>query len=172
MGEVVVMAKRWGKADYRQLKKLRDNLEKMQKVDMDAFCTEMSKELAARLLRRVKKRTPTGEVPEYISPDTKEKYWQGYSGGTLTNNWKVSQVVYRGGEYRIHVFNPIEYASYVEYGHRQEAGRFVPQLGMRLSSGWTVGKFMLKISEEEVQSMAPQLLEKRLKEKLKEVFDV
>ena len=44
------MAKRWGSCDYKQLQKLRQNLAKLQEVDMDRFCREVSKELAARLL--------------------------------------------------------------------------------------------------------------------------
>ena len=38
---------RWGSVDYRQLQKLRDNLAKLESVDMDKFCRDMSKELAA-----------------------------------------------------------------------------------------------------------------------------
>ena len=167
------MAKRWGKTDYRELERFRDNLEKLQKVDIDAFCSQMSKEIAARLLRRVKQRTQTGEVPKYISDEVKKKYWQGYVGGTLKNNWKIQNVVTKNGNvYEIEVYNPIEYASYVEYGHRQHAGQFVPQIGKRLKGGWVEGSFMLKISEEEIQRIAPRLLEKKLNEKLKEVFDV
>ncbi|MBE5886763.1 MAG: HK97 gp10 family phage protein [Lachnospiraceae bacterium] len=166
------MAK-WGKVDYRELKKLRDNLEKLQKVDMDALCTEMSKALASRLLRRVKERTPVGVIPEWIDDKTKEKYWEGYEGSTLKKAWKVKPTVTKHGVvYEIEIYNPMEYTSYVEYGHRQEVGRFVPQIGRKLKNGWTEGKFMLKISEQEVQSLAPKLLEKMLYEKLKEVFDV
>lgn len=168
------MSKRWGKVDYRELEKLRENLEKLQKVDMEAFCKQMSKELAARLLSRVKKRTPVGEY-ETITYQTKDgrelTFNDGMQGGTLRNNWKTSEIVYRGGEYRITIYNPLNYASYVEYGHRQEVGRFVPQIGKRLKAGWVEGQFMLKISEEEVQALAPKLLEKRLNEKLREVFD-
>jgi len=36
------MAK-WGKCDYRQLQKLRDNMAKLQSADMDKFCRDMSK---------------------------------------------------------------------------------------------------------------------------------
>ena len=170
------MGRRWGKVDYKELQNLRDNLEKFQKVDMEAFCSQMSKELAARLLARVKKRTPVGdyEVITYKRKDGSTiSFNQGKQGGTLRNNWKVQSVVTKKGVvYEIEVFNPIEYASYVEYGHRQEVGRFVPHIGKRLKSGWVEGQFMLKISEQEVQSLAPRLLEKRLNEKLKEVFDV
>ena len=170
------MAKRWGKVDYRELEALRDNLQKLQKLDMEAFCSDMAKELAARLLRRVKKRTPVGqyEVITYTTKDGRTfSFNEGKQGGTLRNNWKIEKTVTKNGNvYEIEVINPTEYASYVEYGHRQQVGRFVPQIGKRLKTPWVEGQFMLKISEEEVQSLAPKLLEKRLNEKLKEVFDV
>lgn len=169
------MGRRWGKVDYRELQKLRDNLEKFQRVDMDKFCSDMSKEIAARLLRRVKQRTPVGqyEVITYTTKDGRTfTFNDGKQGGTLRNNWKIENVVTKHGNvYEIEVFNPMEYASYVEYGHRQQVGRFVPQIGKRLKSGWVEGQFMLKISEEEVQTLAPKLLEKRLNEKLREVFN-
>ena len=40
---------RWGDVDYKQLQKLRDNLQKLQDMDLDKFCEDVSKELAARL---------------------------------------------------------------------------------------------------------------------------
>ena len=58
------MAKRWGSCDYKQLQKLRQNLAKLQEVDMDRFCREVSKELAARLLALVIPRTPVGQYPK------------------------------------------------------------------------------------------------------------
>ncbi len=168
------MGRKWGKVDYRQLEELRDRLEQFQKVDMDAFCTKMAKELAQRLISRARKRTPVGEY-ETITYERKDgssiSYNDGKQGGTLRNNWKTSQIVYRGGEFRITVYNPLRYASYVEYGHRQTAGRFVPQIGKRLKAGWVEGQFMLKISEEEVQSIAPGLLEKKLNEELRRIFN-
>lgn len=49
---------RWGDVDYKQLQKLRDNLQKLQDMDLDKFCEDVSKELAARLLALVIPRTP------------------------------------------------------------------------------------------------------------------
>lgn len=40
------------------------------------------------------------------------------------------------------MFNPIEYAQYYEYGHRQTPGRYVPQIGKRLKAQF-VGRFPL-----------------------------
>lgn len=169
------MGKRWGKVDYRELKAFRDRLEQFQKVDMDIFCSKMAKEIAARLLRRVKQRTPVGqyEVITYTKKDgSTVSFNEGKQGGTLRNNWKIKNTVTKKGVvYEIEILNPIEYASYVEYGHRQQVGRFVPQIGKRLKSGWVEGQFMLKISEEEIQAIAPKLLEKRLNEELRKLFN-
>ena len=169
------MSKKWGKVDYEALKQLQENFQKLAQQDMEKFCSDMAKELAARLLRRVKKRTPVGqyEVITYTTKDGRTyTYNEGMSGGTLRNSWNIEKTVTKNGNvYEIEVFNPVEYASYVEYGHRQQAGRFVPQIGKRLKSNWVEGQFMLKISEEEIQNIAPQLLEKRLYEMLRGSFN-
>ena len=54
----------WGNCDYKQLQRLRDSLATLQSMDMDRFCTEVSKELAARLLALVIPRTPVGQYPK------------------------------------------------------------------------------------------------------------
>ena len=56
---------RWGKCDFRELEQLNKRLEQLSSVDFDAFCRKMSNEIAARLLAKVKKRTPVGVVPGY-----------------------------------------------------------------------------------------------------------
>ena len=63
----------WGNCDYKQLQRLRDSLATLQSMDMDRFCTEVSKELAARLLALVIPRTPVGQYPKS----------SGKKGGTL-----------------------------------------------------------------------------------------
>lgn len=143
---------RWGKVDYRQLQQVQKRLGQLQKTDFDHFCTQMAKELAARLLARTIKRTPV---------DT----------GTLRRGWTATPLQKYGMEYRIDLINPTEYAIYVEYGHRQTPGRYVPQIGKRLKKGWVPGKFMLTISVQEVERQMPALIEKKLYAKLKEVFE-
>ena len=168
------MGRRWGKCDFSELKKLSENLQKLEQVYSDEFCEQMAKELAQRLLRRVRQRTPVGEY-ETISYETKDgrtfSYNEGKSGGTLRRNWTVRPIEKHGNEYVVEVVNATEYASYVEYGHRQQPGRFVPQIGKSLKTAWVPGRFMLTISEQEVQNLAPKLLEKRLTEKLREIFN-
>ena len=55
------MAK-WGRCDFRQLKKLQNNINKIvQNGDIIKFCETCARELTARLLAMVIKRTPVGE---------------------------------------------------------------------------------------------------------------
>ena len=120
------------------------------KAEEEMFMTETIKELAARLLRKVIKRTPVRE-------------------GLLRRNWTVSDVRKNGSNYEIEVSNSTEYASYVEYGHRQTPGRYVPAIGKRLKKSWVKGKFMLTISEEELRKEAPAVIKRKISEWLKKL---
>lgn len=109
-------------------------------------------------------------------------YWIGYQGGTLRRGWTAGQdmkaedyaktlkIAKSGEAYTIEIVNPVEYASYVEFGHRQTPGRYVPALGVRLKNGFVKGKKMLTISEDEIRRDAPRVLENKLKQKLGEYF--
>jgi len=157
---------RWGKADFKELEQLQERLEKLSNLDMDKFYTEAAKDLAGRLLSKVKKRTPVVY-------------------GTLRDAWAVMPVGKRGNHYTVVVLNNLVYASYVEYGHRQLPGRFIPgywegerfiydpdaEGGMVLKDSWVKGRFMLTISTQELENQAPALLEKRLYNFLKGCLD-
>lgn len=180
-----------GKFSISGLENLQKQLDRIQERDVDAFVESCAKELAARLLAKVIDETPVGVVPkdiydnrkkkkETIGKDGKkhkapsreadiyEKYWAGYSGGNLRRSWSIGEIQKEGDIYRIEVINPVTYASYVEYGHRQQPGRFVPALGKQLKKGWVEGKFMMTISEREIQKIAPRVLEARIKKFLEE----
>lgn len=164
---------RWGNCDFRQLQKLQQNMQKLESVDLDLFCKQCAKELAARLLRKVIKRTPVGQYPSST----------GKVGGTLRRGWtggkKVNVKSYVnslpitkvGTNYHIEIINLTEYSSYVEFGHRQEPGRFVPAIGKKLKKGWVKGRFMLTISEMELESQAERIIEKKLIKFLGEYFN-
>lgn len=96
-----------------------------------------------------------------------EKYWSGYQGGTLRRGWAVKPPVNENGACKMEIFNPIEYASYVEYGHRQTPGRYVPALGKRLKVSWVPGQFMLTKSVEEVRSKVDVIVRRKLEKMLK-----
>lgn len=137
------------KVQFDGLKEFQKIIEEMEK-EKDQLMIDTIKELAARLLRKVIKRTPS---------DT----------GNLRRNWTVSDVRKNGSNYEIEVSNSTEYASYVEFGHRQTPGRFVPAIGKRLKKSWVKGKFMLTISEDELKRQAPAVIEKKITEWLKKL---
>ena len=137
------------KVQFDELKEFKKIIEEIEK-EKEQIMIDTIKELAARLLRKVIKSTPS---------DT----------GNLRRNWTVSDVRKNGENYEIEVSNSAEYASYVEFGHRQTPGRFVPAIGKRLKKSWVKGKFMLTISENELQKQAPAVIEKKITEWLKKL---
>lgn len=164
------MAK-FGNCDFKQLEELQKKLQRLQgNKEFYAFCESCAKELAARLLAKVIKRTPVGE---YESSS-------GKVGGTLRRGWTTKteeeaqgggnpgakayadslKVHYYGGTYVVEVTNPVHYASYVEFGHRTAN-----------HEGWVKGQFMLTISEQELQTQAPKILERKLTKYLGECFN-
>lgn len=141
------------KIDCKQLEQLRDSLEAMAR-NSDDFFEVASREIAARLLAKVIKRTPVGTYPSN----------SGKVGGTLRRGWTAGTnqaatsyadsltVHHFGDTYVIEIINPVEYASYVEFGHRTANG-----------TGWVEGKYMLTLSEQEIRQSAPGILEAKLK---------
>lgn len=191
------------KGNFKDLERFRDRLTKLSEDQKDQFYKDCCKELAARFLRKVIKRTPVGkgqfEVVRGKAGGT-VKYKRGKrkgevklkrlaSGGTLRRGWtavseeaaksggtdisayvNALKVEHMGKEYRVTLTNPVSYASYVEYGHVQEPGRFVPVLGKRLKVSWVKGQFMMTISEQELTAEAPNVLRRRLNALLKEAL--
>lgn len=180
---------RMGKFDCKGLKEFQNALEKMQDT-RDEFVEGCAKELAARLLRMVVKRTPVGdyshEVEVMAKRDSKnhkkgDVYKKkvnssGKKGGTLRRGWTTQasgngseglktkgasqfadtlKVHHFGNTYVVEILNMTEYASYVEYGHRT-----------RGHQGWVEGRFMMTISEQELERIAPKVLENRIKKYL------
>lgn len=173
------MAKSNVRLDYDELMKLKEQIEQFGNSEqVDLFLTSCAKELAARLLSKVIKRTPVGKYPSGSgktggtlrrgwttgstgdsSHDTKQAMYNnmfGGSGQVSKSNMTVNKV---GNDYVIEIINPVEYASYVEFGHRT-----------RNHKGWVEGHFMLTISEDEIRKSAPTILEKKLKDYLKGCF--
>lgn len=145
------MAK-WGSCDYKQLKMLRDKVEKFSKVDLDAFCIEISRELAYRLLSKTIRRTPvdTGALR------------RGWTNGQSTSPKAFAStlpIIKAGNEYRIEITNLVKYVKFIEYGHRT-----------RNHNGWVNGRFMLTISENELRGEADKIIERKLMQVLNEVF--
>ncbi|BBI32040.1 HK97 gp10 family phage protein [Cohnella abietis] len=123
-----------GKFDTRELKAYHKRLKEMNEA-LPAFRIECIKELAARLLAKVISRTPVGPT------------------GDLRRGWTIGDIVKSGNTYQVEIINAVDYALYVEYGHR------TPD-----HSGWVEGRFMLTVSEEELERELPSFLERKHQE--------
>ena len=150
------------KFDKKELEKLQKQLEELEKGKArDKFFEDCAKEMAARLLSLVKPKTPVGV---YDDPSRK--------GGTLRRGWtggkntdaeafaKSLEIEKSGNTYTITVENNVEYAPYVEYGHRTRGGK-----------GFVQGKHMLETSEQELKALAPKILQDKLEKFLKGVLN-
>lgn len=181
---------RMGKVDIRGLHKSQREVEKLSK-NADDFAQSCAKELAARLLRLVIKRTPVGDYNRYWTDKDGTRLVDVKSGkeivlkksakkgGKLRRGWTTQKngsgaeglktngasqfmdsinVQHFGDTYVIEIVNPVEYASYVEYGHRKANHK-----------GWVRGRFMMTISEQEIREAAPKILEKKIEKFLRGV---
>lgn len=177
----------WGRCDFDELRALQQRLERLQGADLDRFCQQVSKELAARLLALVIPKTPVGKYDrpvKFTTADGRQVSFTphtGKKGGTLRRGWTARTeaeamagrgagtggakayanalpVSHQGQTYTVEIINPVHYASYVEFGHRKRGG------------GWVPGQYFLTISEEELRSLAPRVVEQKLQRYLREVF--
>jgi len=152
--------------DTKELKEWIDKVKGLTEEEIEEFNEQTIKEVAARALAKMIARTPVGEYP----PSS------GKVGGTLRRGWTGGKdvdpytyilndidVIKKGRAYIIILSNPVNYASYVEYGHRTREKKD----GTR---GWVDGQFFMKISEDEMQDELPALLEKKLNNFLGEYF--
>ncbi len=81
-------------------------LERAQSI-IDSEFMQAAKDIGLAFLKEVKERTPKGLT------------------GKLNQSWKM-EVSKNGNVYEVIAFNPMEYASFVESGHRQQVGRYGP----------------------------------------------
>ena len=151
------------KFDKKELEKLQKQLEELEKGKArDKFFEDCAKEMAARLLALVIHKPPEG-----VSPNDSSR-----KGGTLRRGWtggkntdaeafaKSLEIEKSGNTYTITVENNVEYAPYVEYGHRTRGGK-----------GFVQGKHMLETSEQELKALSPKILQDKLEKFLKGVFN-
>ena len=72
--------------------------------------------------------------------------------GLLRNGWNIGDIEKRGDTYFIEIYNNVEYAEPVEYGHRTKGG------------GFKKGAHMLEVSLQELEKRLPAYLRTWLSE--------
>ncbi len=167
--------------NYNDVKKMKKDFEKIY-AEQEKFMLMLTKNITARLLTKVIKRTPVaakdggtlrqgwtvgdedearatkdGDSSNFKNVNGKNKV-NGLSGkdGYL-NKIEVEKI---GDNYNVTVVNPVQYASYVEYGHRTPKG-----------AGWVPGKFMLTISEAELRKDLPKIVEAKVEKQLRKCLN-
>lgn len=131
-----------GSFDYSEFKNMAKRFNKaLDERVIERWIREFLLEMAFRAERKIKKRTPV-------------------DSGHLRRNWQVGNVERRGNTYVVEVFNNVEYASFVEYGHRTSNHK-----------GWVEGRFMATISMQEIERQLPKFLEKKQVELLEQILN-
>ncbi|EQB4336207.1 HK97 gp10 family phage protein [Clostridium botulinum] len=153
--------------DYSDFKKMAESFQKaLDERVIERWIREFLLEMAFRAERKIKKRTPVGVYSNQVSFTTKDGKEVNFTtsssktGGHLRRNWQVGNVVKQGNSYIIEIFNNVDYASYVEYGHRTKNHK-----------GWVEGRFMATISMQEIERQLPKFLERRQVELLNQILN-
>ena len=138
---------RLGKFNFDEVEKLAMNVEQaIAKEEAEKVMHKVLLAIAVEVLRNTQDRTPQ---------DT----------GYLVSQWRVGDIMKSGEQLTVEIYNPVEYASFVEHGHRTRWGT-----GARPPQGpprWVEGWFMLETSIAEVRSKLPNKAEKLIEDFLK-----
>lgn len=181
------MAK-WGSFDYKKLEKMAKNFDKAVQEQLgEQLLIAVLLEAANIGLRKTKKRTPVGVYCNRVeftanlpAKDVRFTTKTGKNvaftakartrkvafevskvqkGGTLRRGWFVSDVKREGDTFYVELANNVEYASFVEFGHR-----------IKNAAKWVEGRYMLTISMKEVEAILPKISDKHTKRLLNELL--
>lgn len=157
--------------DFGELNDFKDKIDKLESNEKEKIMEMAIKRVASRFLREVLKVTPVGN------------YTDGRVGGTLRRGWTANgqraaelsatfggdndfngalgrvKVKRRGNVYIIEIENVVDYASYVNYGHRTRNG------------GWVEGQFFMEIAADKIEGKKDKDIETVVMKYLKEALE-
>lgn len=122
--------------DISGLKAFQKKLEKLQNKGLKDAEERLCQNLANRVIRIAVKNTPV-------------------ETGHLKGSYRQSAVYPTENGCTVTVYNPVEYAPYVEYGHRT-----------RSHKGWVNGRYMLTKATEQVGVKADKIIESEITKEL------
>lgn len=132
---------KWGSADFSAFKRFAKSLENViESKTIERFIEDFLLEMAFRAEGKIKNRTPV---------DT----------GQLRRSWQVGKVERKGNDYIVEIYNPTEYAKFVEYGHRTSN-----------LTKWVEGRYMMTIGMKEMEKELPRYLERKTNELMLEIM--
>lgn len=121
------------------------------------------RQMAAAYLRAAKTQTPTGERGT-VEVNGKEYHIQTEH---MRRSWDAGKLERGARVYRMAVTNSASYASFVNDGHRQTPGRFVPILGKQLVANFVEGQHMAEKAQAYTESKAGAIIRRQTSELLK-----
>ena len=91
--------------------------------------------------------------------------------GDLRRSWQLIGPIFSGADITIELRNSKNYASFVENGHRQTPGRYVPAIGKRLKASWVPGQHFLQKATKQTSNQIPQLITPVMDDILRRLLD-
>ena len=117
---------------------------------------EFTDNLAQHYLAEAIANTPVGAIA--ISPDGKYRSESEH----MRRSWEAERI----NDSTVKVQNSASYASYVNDGHRQRPGRFIPVLGKRLTKSFVKGLHMQEKAEAATRRASDKIMKNALDEYL------
>lgn len=130
---------------------------------IDEAKTNAVRLMAAAYLRMAKTQTPTG-ARGAVEVNGKEYHIQTEH---MRRSWDVGTLERGARVYQMAVTNSASYASFVNDGHRQTPGRFIPILGKQLVNNFVKGKHITEIAQVYTESKAGGIIQRQTAELLK-----
>ena len=98
----------------------------------------------------------------FVKPETPART------GELRRGWDANAPAISGNS--VTITNKTSYASYVDLGHRQHPGQFVPPLKVRLKASWVPGSHFTEKAEASTKAAIPKVVQPKLDAWLRTVF--
>lgn len=144
--------------DFGGFEELQKRINELNGPEIEVAKTQSVKDMAAVYLREAKANTPVGK---HISVKIGKRRFTGNTEH-MRRSWGAGTVEKDGKDCKIKIFNSASYASYVNDGHRQQPGRYVPILGKQLVKNWVDGLNMAEKAEAETEKAAKRILRRNI----------
>lgn len=163
--------------DLKDFTDFKDSLIKLsQSGNIQAFNKKVVENMASVYVREAKLNTPVGKrsVKFMQRGKIQTKY---FDSEHTRQSWSVGKYQLNNTSGKVEVFNTSSYASFLNDGHRQEVGRFLPWIGQskggvmqggRLKKPWVDGAYMHEKAEKVVNKNAKRIMEITLKKWIKD----
>lgn len=157
--------------DFSELKGFLNNLvDSATPTYIDEMHRKAVNKIAAVYIGEAKRNTPVKGVQRKEIVINVEKKVITSDSEHMRRSWRASPAKKKGHDYIAKVMNTASYASFVNDGHRQQPGRFVPILGKKLVNGWVNGLHIAEKAESKTKRIAKSVLNNVIKEYNRKAF--